>query len=479
VEVDPIQRFEQAVLGTIRQRGLLAPGERVVVGVSGGPDSLALIHALHALSGPLGIALHVAHLNHRLRRAAPEEARFVAETAERLGIPCTVEAVDVRAAQCQSGLSLEHAARNERYRFFLRTAKAVNASKVATAHTADDTVETVLLNLLRGAATDGLAGIPPCRALAEGVVVVRPLIDAWRAEVEAYCRAMKLHPREDTSNRSRAFLRNRVRLDILPYLTRHFGEEVKPNLRRLAELARPEVELLDHLTAEATTRSAKESEEGIAISVRALGELPLALRRRVARSALRRLAGDPTKIGYREVQRLLETLEGERADFDLPGPVHVRREGDQILLTPPGVAETAPGWEVLLPVPGEAPLPDGSAITAEVGPRPPGFAVPRVPRAREVFLDAEAVTPPLHARSRLPGDCFTPLGMTGRKSLQDLFTDAKVPVAARTRTPVVLDARGIVWVAGLALADRVKVTPETRRLLRLRWSEPLLEENGR
>ena len=479
MEVDPIQQFEQAVLGTIRQRGLLAPGERVVVAVSGGADSLALLYALHALSGPLRVALHVAHLNHRLRRAAPAEARFVADVSARLGVPCTVEAVDVRVSQRQSGLSLEHAARSERYRFFLRTANAVNASKVTTAHTADDTVETVLLNLIRGSGTDGLAGIPPCRMLAEGVAVVRPLIDTWRTEVEAYCRAMDLAPREDTSNRSRAFLRNRVRLDLLPYLSRHFGEEVKANLRRLAELARPEVELLEDLTAEATARSAKETEEGIALSVRALGELPLALQRRVARSLLRRLAGDPTKIGYREVQRLLETLEGERAVFDLPGPVHVRREGDQILLTPPGVTETTPGWSVSLPVPGEAPLPDGSALIAEVGPRPPEFAVPRVPRARVVFLDAEAVAPPLRARTRLPGDCFTPLGMTGRKSLQDLFTDAKVPAAARARTPVVLDARGIVWVAGLALADRAKVTPETRRLLCLRWSEPLLGENRR
>lgn len=494
------EAFVAGVRATIQRYRMLGPGDRVVVAVSGGPDSLALLHVLHALQAELGIALHVAHLNHRLRRAAGEDARFVAATARRLGVPCTIEAVDVRAVRRQTGLSLECAARRERYRFFARVAESVGAHRVATGHTADDNTETVLINLLRGAGTDGLAGIPPVRpllapfwdahpedALDAGVTcllpleggepaaraaVIRPLIETWRAGVEEYCQALGLEPRRDISNRSRAFLRNRVRLDLIPYLERHFGPAVRQNLQRLSLLARPDVEVLESWAAAALAEIARFGPGRAELARAGLLRLPLALQRRVTRAALRRLKGTPEEIGFREVERVLDAAAAaEPAQFDLPGPVRVSVQGDCLVFFLPEARPAPLASEALLPVPGEAPAPDGGTITAMVADRPAGFQVPRRRRAREAMLDADSVALPLVVRTWRPGDRFVPLGMTGHKTLHQLFIEQKVPVPERHRTPIVADQQGILWVAGVAIADRAKVTDATRRLLRLVWTE--------
>lgn len=477
--------FEERVGATCNRHRLLQPGDRVVVAVSGGPDSLALLYALHALRARLGIDLHVAHLNHRLRRAASAEARFVAQTAESLGLACSIEAVDVRALQRETGLGLEHAARRARYQFFARVAAAVGAAKVATAHTADDNVETVLMNLLRGGGTDGLAGIPPLRPLLQAgeaepdapVWVVRPLIETWRAAVEAYCRARALQPREDRSNRSRAFLRNRVRLDLLPYLERHYGESVKANVARLSEIARPEVAYLERVATTALDELATPIDDGIELSARALHALDLAVRRRVVRQALRRVKGDPLEIGFREIERVLNAAASAGdTQFDLPGPVRVARRGDRLRLFRPRTTAAAPFGQRALALPGETPAPDGGTLTAAVIARPAGFAPARVRRAREVFLDADALAPPLNVRAWQPGDRFAPLGMAQHKTLQDLFIDAGVPAAQRECVPLVTDAQGIVWVAGVEIAHRARVTESTCRLLRLHWERAEREE---
>ena len=496
----------------------------------------------------------------------------------------------------------------------------------------------MLIHLLRGAGTDGLAGIPPVRPLHRaptllpddqrespaqgghglpappanssepgahpgelpgarpseegaaralpGLVVIRPLIETWRSAVEAFCRAEGLEPRLDESNLSREFLRNRVRLDLLPYLRREFGEEVRANLQRLTWLARPEVEFLEESAGHTLAGIATPLEEGLALSAPGLMALPLALRRRAVRRALRQVKGDPEGIGFGEIERVLQAagMTG-KAQFDLPGPVRVRKQGASLHLfrpaapepaarrpsvsgSPPaeagagalpaldrapaeagagdtaspgrargeagagdtaslgrargeagagdtpaldrargeagagdtaspgrargeaGAGDTAsPGRAPAeadagahpvsgsapdeaaaspLPVPGRAAIPGGGAVEVDLLDRPPEWSVPRVPRAREVFLDADAIQGPLSVRAWRNGDRFTPLGLAGGKSLHKLFIEAGVPAGERRRVPVVTDARGILWVAGVAIADRAKVTPETRRLLRLR-----------
>ncbi len=475
-----IEAFVAGVRATIARQAMLSRGEQVVVAVSGGADSLALLHALNALRAELSLALHVAHLNHRLRRAAAADARFVAATAERLGLPCTVAAVDVRAVKRATGLSLEHAARRERYRFLARVAAAIGAQTIATGHTADDNVETVLLNLLRGAGPDGLAGIPPvgtaipdCEpetAAGPGPRLVRPLIETWRTEVEAYVQALGLEPREDITNRSRAYLRNRVRLELLPYLQRHFGPQVKPNLQRLSWLARPETELLESLATEALGRVARLGPGRVELSCPELRGLPLALQRRVVRAALRQVKGTPEEIGFREIERVREAAGATAVQpFDLPGPIRVTAVGRWLVLSPPEVVQEPEALAVPLPVPGQAPAPGGGTITTALMPKPEGFQVPRVPRARAVTLDADAVTLPLEVRTWRPGDRFVPLGLGGHQTLHKLFIGRKVPAAERARTPIVADAQGILWVAGIAIADRARVQEHTRRLLCLRW----------
>ncbi|MBI3948810.1 MAG: tRNA lysidine(34) synthetase TilS, partial [Armatimonadetes bacterium] len=306
------------------------------------------------------------------------------------------------------------------------------------------------------------------------LLVVRPLIEVWRHEVEAYCRARGLAPREDASNLSREFLRNHVRLDLLPYLEEHFGIAVKPSLQRLSWIVRPEVEFLEETAAAALDRLAEPVEAGLTLPAEAIGQLALAIRRRVVRAALRRVKGEPTEIGFQDIERVLEAATGEaETSFDLPGPVRVQRRADRLRLFRPAAAPVSPrSWRTRpLFLPGEAEAPGGGMITAEAMDQPGGFDPPRVPRAREVFIDADRVDPILFVRGWVRGDRFVPLGMSGGKSLHDLFVDEKIPRVARDRVPVVADSSGIVWVAGVQIADRVKVTDQTRRLLRLRWEE--------
>lgn len=470
---DATTRFEQRVHQTIVRHGMIQPGDRVVVAVSGGADSLALLYVLHALQPSLGIELHVAHLNHGLRSEAEAEARFVEEVAAHLGLPYSLDRVDVWATKKETGLSLEHAARRERYRFFERVAMGIGARKIATAHTADDHVETVLIHLLRGAGTDGLGGIPPVRCLGDlPLFVIRPLMERWRHEVEAYCQARGLTPRTDSSNFNRAFLRNRVRLDLLPYLEEHATRQIKVHLQRLANIARPEVEFLEQTAQEALQRLAETTEEGLALPVDSLRQLHLAIQRRVVRAALRQVKGTPTEIGFHEVERVREAAAADReTSFDLPGSVRVQRRGSILRIFRVTLPYSTAFAEETLSVPGQAKAPGGGWICAETLDRPHGFEPPRVPRAREVFLDADQLGPVLHVRGWRPGDRFVPLGMEGSKSLHRLFIDEKIPRAKRAHVPIVADQSGIVWVAGVQIAERVKVTEHTLRLLRLRWLE--------
>ena len=262
-------------------------GDTVVVAVSGGPDSLCLLHALARLRGELGICLHVAHLDHGLRGAeSGSEADFVRETAAEWGIAATVEHIDVAAYRSQHRLTLEEAARQVRYDFLARVARATSAAAVAVAHTADDQAETIVMHLLRGAGLTGLRGMLPVSAWKGETTIIRPLLDVWRRNVEAYCAANNLQPRRDRSNDDRRLWRNRVRLEILPYL-----EQASPGLRaslvRTAAVVAGDDRYLEDVVRAAADRMVSTSDGIVSIDTQAWRELPPALQRRLLREAWR------------------------------------------------------------------------------------------------------------------------------------------------------------------------------------------------
>jgi tRNA(Ile)-lysidine synthase len=439
---------------TVVDRAMLKGGETVLVAVSGGPDSLALLHVLARLARAFDLVLHVAHFDHRLRAGSAADAAFVSRAAARLGLPATIRAAET--TDTPHGLSPEEAARERRLAFLDEVADAAGAARIATGHTLDDQAETVLMRILVGGGRRGLGGIPPVRGR-----FMRPLIDARRSQTEAFCRALRLRPRRDPMNEDPAFLRNLLRLEVVPLLEERVNARLAETLARLADVMRDEDAYLDQRAAEAL--AADVAEGGLRVPVEHLLALPPALQRRV----LRRTAA----LGADHVERLRAlALEGETGDaIDLPGPLNARLEYGWLIVGRPA-SPPSRGTEpvpVSLTVPGETDLPSWRLrATAWVSAVRPGTW----PDGRRAcVLDASRVSLPLRARGPKPGDRFRPLGAPGVKKLGDFFTDAKVPRERRAGTPLVVDASDeIVWVVGHRIDDRAKVTARSARYV---WLE--------
>ena len=482
----------QRTLETLRRHALLHDGDRVLVALSGGADSVALLFVLRELEadGVLAIA-GVAHLNHQLRGAASDADEAFAEAlAVRLGLPFVSERIDVGAIARDGKRSIEDAARSARYAFLERAADRLDAAVIAVAHTVEDQAETFLLRLLRGSGTRGLAAIRPRAGR-----IIRPLLDVERAALRDYLAGLGETFRDDASNADVAFTRNRVRHELIPLLQSRFSPSVTATLAREAALARQDEEFL---SAEAIKLAARIVLLDVTVRIDAAGlrDAPRALSSRVAHAALQRLAG-PKSIHFDHVERLLELAEpsaGSGRAISLPGQDAVR-VGNEIRLRPSSAAsrrsakreggELGPAapkrrsreggteFAVSLSIPGEVELgPQGLAVGAEVLPGTGGTAGrPRVWTARgmEVGVAAGALEMPLAVRSRRPGDRFRPLGAPGRRKLQDLLVDRKVPRDERDRVPVVVDGRDrIVWVVGQSVAEEFRVTDPAQGVILLK-----------
>jgi tRNA(Ile)-lysidine synthase len=419
---------------------LLTPGEPLLVGVSGGADSVALLDVL--VAG--GWRPHVCHLNHQLRGADSDaDAEFVRQLAARYGLPSTIESRKVAAD--------EDAARRARHEFFTSVAARTSINKLALAHTADDQVETFLLRLLRGAGVPGLVGIWPERRIGE-LRVIRPLLGVRRTEVLEYLRERKLTWREDASNADTRFTRNRVRHELLPLLEREFNPGIRDVLSRTAEILRDEDFYLLHHVARTFYMA---SCHGDAVNLKALASYPVAIQRRVLRLWL----GAEDELGPRfsfeqiEAVRQLALSESPSAEVAMPDDLVVYREYEVLKKTL---------RKDLKPIRGRWPLNvEGETVIKELGVR-------LVVGEEGERFDADALGTGLFVRTWENGDRFQPLGMVHEKKLQDFFVDEKIPRHQRGRVPLLCAADGrIVWVVGHRIAEPFKVTEQTRRVLRV------------
>ena len=446
---------------------MLAPGDKVIVAVSGGPDSVALAHALRDLQEQLGISFHIAHLNHGIRgREAYEDAEFVRGLADSLDLPVTIETADVPAVKKLLKLSVEEAARKVRYEFLERVADETCAQRIATAHTADDQAETVLMNLIRGAGPDGLAGIPPVRGK-----YVRPLLGVTRADVMLYCEANHLETRTDSTNLRDEYRRNRVRLELIPLLESGYNPGVKDALVATSEIMREESEYVAEKAAETLETVADWSrEDDTVFRVDALLALPVALRRRCLRMAIEAAKGDLKDVAFKQVERVLTRLKGGKSfALTLPsGVVYAKMEDNSLRVFRADSEPEACRFERELIVPGVTEVVE-LKIVFEAEDIPRGSRYLRPPKSLDVVVDRDSVKGRLVVRSWQRGDRIQPLGMQDEKKLQDIFVDAKIPRRNRAEIPVIADNEKIIWVAGLALSDAVKVTERTKRALRLAY----------
>jgi len=450
----------------IRRFNMLPSGALVVVAVSGGPDSVALLHALHTLSGEFSVKLHVFHMDHGLRgESSREDARCVRALAECLGLPVTVVEVPPGKLHAMPG-SLEANARAVRYREAAALARRIGARCIALGHNRNDQAETMLMRLLRGAGARGLAGIPPVREEG-GLRYVRPLLGVSRAEIEAYCREAALFPRVDESNLTPAYLRNRIRLQLLPMLEREYNPALVANLAQTAAVLRDEDALLDQLAAEVLERC-RVAGAGVGFQCGPVLAEPIALARRVVRLAAREAAGDGYDLGFTAVAQVLDAMKSQTGSrtLDLPGGLRAVLEYGACRFFGPdeknSFSSTAV-WPVAAE--GVTELPE-LGLTVEVT----RSGIPHGPW--EAAFDADRLPGALSVRFRRPGDRIYPTGMTGSKKLQDLLVDAKVPRRLRDSVPLLTSGDEIIWVIGHRLDRRFLADQTSRSILMVRVNGP-------
>ncbi len=329
-----VEALAARVQRTIAARGLIRRGERVLVGVSGGADSVTLLHMLASWRELLALSLCAVHVDHQLRPESARDAAWVRQLAARLQIPLIVERRDVQARCREHGWSLEDGARRVRYQCFASAAAQHSAHVLALAHTADDQAETVLMRLLRGSGLTGLSGIPMTRPL-ERVRVVRPLLSVWRQELLAYLRHHELSYRDDASNEDVRFTRNRIRHQLLPLLERDYNPQTKSVLVQLAEQCRDDSAYLEHLAGRHWKRLAKISRSGeVAIAVHPFARQAVSLQRYLVRRAVRQVRGELTEFEFRhwrEIDALLAPGAAIGAVAHLPGGVRVSRHAERLV----------------------------------------------------------------------------------------------------------------------------------------------------
>jgi tRNA(Ile)-lysidine synthase len=431
--------------------------------LSRGKDSMALLSVLAQLQSVYNLRLYVAHVNHQLREGEAErDAQFVAQQARRLGLPVHQTCVDVKELQRKTGLSPQHAARQLRYGFFRTLQQSLGATHIALGHTADDQAETLIMRLLRGSGPTGIAGIPAVRG-----PFIRPLITSCRQTILTYLQAAQVPWVQDSSNSHRTYLRNRIRLDLLPVL-QQYNPCLVERLYELTELLRADNTVLEQQTDMwVASTLARLTDKKILVQCASFGIAPLAIQRRLLRRAVGAIVPSEQIMSFQHIEALRQlVLTGDTGQrLTLPRKVLAERHAATVLLWDiQGLPSTM--LALTLPVPGSLDLPElHLRLTADVIDYQPDFSCVE---SHQAFVDLDRIGNFVSVRFRQPGDRFHPLGVTRSKKLQDFFVDSKIPRAERSYVPLVVSRQEIVWVVGYRIAEPFKVCPDTRHIVRLR-----------
>ncbi len=443
----------------INRHRLLDAGDRVLAAVSGGPDSLAMLHILHSLAIRLHFKLAVACLDHRFRPESRQEMLAVGRLARRWGLPFFGASVDVPSLITKWGISPQAAARKMRYRFLLSAAGNWEAGKIALGHHQNDQVETLLFNFLRGTGVDGLCGMAPGRRLGKRLLI-RPLLEITREQIEAYCRDHRLRPFTDPSNQSGIYTRNKIRLELIPHLENCYNPRLSEALIRLSKLAAADRDFLQQTAAREFRKISRRQGNRLILDACSLDGLPAALKGRVSRLALLQVS-PAAEVGWKQVQQLIALGSSctPAAELQLPGGGRVYRFRNRLIFTPVAPAKPPVVKAVRLSIPGETELPwaKGKIVARLI----PAKLLEWPPPPRAAYLDLKQLPETLWVRTRWPGARFYPQGSPGGKKLKNFFIDQKVPRHLRDRWPLVTSGDNIVWVVGKRIGHLYRITAGT------------------
>lgn len=441
---------------TIREKHLFGPDDTLIVAVSGGADSTALLDILTRLPG-YNLRLIAAHLNHRLRGVESDaDEEFCRKLALAYPIPFESSRVDVLEAAKSGQMNLEDAGRRARIDFFTQLRKKHDAAAVVLAHHADDQAETILMRLIRGSGMTGLSGM----SYRNSSSFVRPLLNISRSDIEQYLNRHALTWREDASNRDTTFLRNRIRHELLPVLET-YNPAIRSNLSTTSSVISGDGALLDELTEQAFSRTCRMEVGTVVCGVSQLNELNQALRRRTVRLAFKNLTGNLDGVSLCHIDAICTMLDAARPSsrLALPQGVTCVREYDRLLFQrkTETVLESAP--EILIPAPGVYQLPGGGLLTIEFSELPADF---RTLPADTLFVNPDKTGFPWLLRTFRPGDRIIPFGMSGRKKVKEIFIDKKIPQSERMRIPLLFSGTDLIWIAGVCASELCRIDSSSK-----------------
>lgn len=440
----------------IYNHSMIASGDKIIVGVSGGPDSLCLLHVLKELRVEYGCSLYAVHLNHKFRgEAADADAAFVGEICRKWGIPAVIETFDVPAYIEETGLSPEEAGREIRYRLFDRVCSKVGGNKIAVAQNLNDHIETILMRFMRGSGIDGLKGIEAVRGN-----IIRPLLEIERLRIEKYCVENGLIPRIDKTNLEPIYHRNKVRLELIPYIEKNFNPNIKMALSRFSGLIKDENDFLETEAGGKLQGTAEFFDDRIVIDTPKLTALHTALQRRIIRQCIEKLSDTLNGFDFKHFEGVLELAEKTTgAAVMLPHKLKAYRSYDKLILVK-NIVKADKKCYYKLKYDN-----DNSVDTTE------GYITIERRSTKEIgelrgqkdtiYIDSEKIKEGLVLRCREAGDIFAPIGMKGTKKLKEYLIDEKVPREERDELKLIADGSEIVWIVGGRLSEKYKITDET------------------
>ncbi|MFW5976452.1 MAG: tRNA lysidine(34) synthetase TilS [Bacillota bacterium] len=455
----------------IRNKSLVSRTDRLLLGVSGGPDSLSMLDLFNRIKEEYNLEIIVFHLNHKFRKNARKEADFVKNFCRERNIKVEIKEYNVPKLIKETNYSIEEAARKIRLKLMLNLAEKFKIKKIALGHNRDDLVETVLLNLFRGTGLKGLTGIDPVSHY-KNRKLIHPLLPISRSKIENYCNYRDLNPRRDPSNKEPKYSRNKLRLEVIPYLEKEINSALKEKIAHTASILREEENFLeDQADKLVKTVLINEKENKIILSLKTLKNESRVLVKRILKKMIFKLKETPDDLYFQHYQAMEELIYKSNTNkkIELPGNIRIKKIYDKLILKYGEFNDSYTVFKKVLKVPGMVSLPDSREIKAE-------FLCDKknlkslLRKSNICLCDSEKIEYPLIIRNRKKGDRFQPLGMGGTKKVKDFFIDEKILPQKRDKIPLITDKLDrIIWIAGLRLNEKFKIKNDTEKILKITY----------
>lgn len=459
--------MRQKILQYIQKHGMIKKGDRILVAVSGGPDSISLLHILKSIQKEYQLELMVLHVNHLLRGwEAEEDQEYVKNLCKDWGIPCYIQRTDVKKISEKKGISIEEAGREVRYDCFYEMKERFHLQKIALGQHGDDNAETVLMRMIRGTGPQGLAGIPPHRK--DGII--RPLLSCSREEIETYCRKHQLYPRIDESNLEPIYFRNKIRLEIIPYLEQ-YNSNIKLHLQHLAEIMTEQQEYIQQEIETLWRKNIKKNQNSILLSVGWLCGLTTFQQKEMLRKSIKWVKNNLKEIEFTHIRLIIEKLHEEEKTIwilHLPEKIRVERRYGQVIIKKEDRKQEKISFCCPLSIGKRYHIPELNKEFHVYLEKPKEIDIIKN-NTNKFYFDYEKVGTKLLLRNRRSGDKFQPLHGNGTKKLKDYFIDLKVPKEKRDKIPIIVGKKGIIWVVGYQVDKKYIVDQDTKTVLTIQY----------